>query len=94
MQLDALMGKDISVIPHFSFSQSAPEPFSNNKPFFPSLSQKELQLKAKANNVIDCIVVSCNSLITVSLSCLKNINIHCHIRTHDSVVFRASIPGR
>lgn len=51
MQLDALMGKDISVIPHFSFSQSAPEPFSTNKPFFFSLSPKELQLKAKANKI-------------------------------------------
>lgn len=33
MQLDALMGNDISVISHFTFSQSAPEPFCNNKPF-------------------------------------------------------------
>lgn len=26
MQLDALMGNDISVISHFTFTQSAPEP--------------------------------------------------------------------
>lgn len=48
MQLDALMGKDISVIPHFSFSQSAPEPFSTNKPFFFQSFTEGIAIKSKS----------------------------------------------
>lgn len=59
MQLDALMGKDVSVFPHFTFSQSAPEPFS-------FLLQMKLQLKEKHSfNVIA--IALCNTIISVSL---------------------------
>lgn len=48
MQLDALMGKNVSVIPHFTFSQSAPEPFSsdNSYVFFFSFTN-EIVIKRK-----------------------------------------------
>jgi len=55
VQLDALTGNNISVISHFTFSQSASEPhFRSNLLLFP-VSRKRKDEKKTNNNVSDCI---------------------------------------
>lgn len=64
MQLDALMGNDISVISHFTFSQSAPEP----NPF---LFQSFVEGNAIKPLIITLLTASlaalCNAIIAGSL---------------------------
>lgn len=51
MQLDALMGNDISVISHFTFSHSAPEPSLQQNLFHRRKRNKTNPI----NSVADCI---------------------------------------
>lgn len=64
MQLDALMGRDISVIPHFTFSHSDPEHFITTI----NVSLVFWQLKEKGDTqVVLCIITLCYIMITLLL---------------------------